>query len=1754
TQEPRTRSNSISAAWSYLWRGSKPQHHPQHPNANPSTRSPNKQQAIKEEENNEDDEDRVLGKGITRKVLPQQRRTPYSAQSSPAGSSRTSPRLEPSRLPDQQQQQQQQQNQQTQQPSALERIAIHNGNINTALASNLHHSTPSQPLTTVDDIQDEIFHEGTLPFSLEDSRPHYHAQLRQQQHQQQRQSSSRSHSGHDRQLSAHDSINSLGASIASVSGTGTPSNVRDGCGNKDKDNIPKKLSKPNQSLSSSSTSSFLPPAVGLGLIGVHGSQEHSGLLLQFDTPLSGPSYFDITPSSSQANTMSTTKKSSGFTTKTPGRRTKRTPAHSISSTITNCGMSSSRRVSCTDTASQNSASFIDDQDLEVDENSFYIHLQKMQERFQTQQEPGWLRTQHARLQAKHRIPGSGSPQADQRGVFGGKKPGLFTRIHSNSSSPNSSDYSSSPSFHLGPQHSRQSSSGANFPRHQPIFPFNCFQPGNVVCVPRERSLGGLTFHKAFVDTHILTPSPYYRGQYLTLDHKVVEIDRDYVREISGFSHPRSVQILAEEMVYNEAAKKATRVLVIERPLEGDGIVQTRATEGPIMPNLRQFTSDLAFIESFPELGRAIRDFNNLCQEFENTYVYIHGFATYTLEKLRLIYEKASRDYVEDSVKLQKILNQGVQAEQDCFAELMENIVLGKLYHKLFINSLMPCYAERDVEIDAIIAKYHRYLFGVGSHRGIDSGACLAATDNPILQETLKKLGLAEKWRNMRVDHALDGAAGLFRAWDKGDQEDSSPLSLSSQRIVAANLLQENERRQLRESLRIFVQDDKYRSEKRASKIFESGSQEDGDEMDDEEEDDDEDEQRDLTANAIWNTPLEKAYCIKLVLDKIATVAEDHLMNGQGFSFMPKKRSEVSVTTDDFIPLLAIVIIQAKMMHLGSNMYYIQRFRINTPKPDLNFALVTFEATIEFLKTDPLGLIGTDQNTVSSSMSLGSVSRTSLHGSQSFFEVEKMSSTEEVQTPTQLWGTPSHTGWGFSPPRASELASFDLPNSDKTFRASPPKSSSARPTCVSRPSDSSQHDQQRHFRSASVNFDDRIRRVVQVDEAGSSSNNSSWSKSPMLGPRFTSGTNSPLASASPTYGVISSSTETVPGPVARRPSHQLSQMPQRHSISNGQAHMYTHTQHNHYQNRVSLDQGRDSIGRSTHIPMPSPSLTPQLVVKPPIMLPPKTPPMSGQNTSGRARPMSMIAVGGLSSLGYSSSYGGSGATTTTRKSFSSNHSSPATSPRLGPGTGSRQSGSRSNSLMSGPFPMTRANSMSMVITADELTREVEAMTLKDTIPSEPLSPVSPVSPWAPQATMQPPSQSSPLSSSPAQLESPVLTEPPTGLMVLQTPEVSRPPINRAGASTPGHIRMSSSSTMSSISTPTTPSTFSSASGNALLESLNANSHLSSPLNPNSEAASGSLVTEASVTKFPPGHETGTHPLSLGSLNTELSTSKQSNVRRHLPKLSLSLSPSPSAPSTAFCKATVTSTHATTSIDDLEPTSTVLVTDKYGAPTTNIAPPTPLSATPSGRSSISNDSRSSFGPRTKETMAHHQKVDSGKYVNHSSNHSISSVRSHTSAGNNSIGDHFSHGTALDFEHGFRDDLCIDPRISDRRRNSSISLKSTRHISSFQPEKVIMLWNQNQAGSVVDGHNGGGGQRIGASSVNRLTVSNADLPISASVPSSPFNCQRPFTPTASSFVIENPQQTKQMMGDFLSRLAKVEDGDVLVGNGRDGIMTRQ
>lgn len=92
------------------------------------------------------------------------------------------------------------------------------------------------------------------------------------------------------------------------------------------------------------------------------------------------------------------------------------------------------------------------------------------------------------------------------------------------------------------------------------------------------------------ETHAFLPSPFYKGQYQSLNGKVVAIEKGYVTEVSGkycikrnwkasqlyklnskttlgFQQLRTIRIISEETHYSQRRK--ITVLTIDRPLEGE---------------------------------------------------------------------------------------------------------------------------------------------------------------------------------------------------------------------------------------------------------------------------------------------------------------------------------------------------------------------------------------------------------------------------------------------------------------------------------------------------------------------------------------------------------------------------------------------------------------------------------------------------------------------------------------------------------------------------------------------------------------------------------------------------------------------------------------------------------------------------------------------------------------------------------------------------------------------------------------------------------------------------------------------------------------------------------------------------------------------------------------------------------------------------------------------------------------------------------
>ncbi|KAF9971058.1 hypothetical protein BGZ73_006032, partial [Actinomortierella ambigua] len=1532
--QSRNRSSSLSAAWSFFWKskgssnhsssngsgsngvtaaggsggssglsnGSKDNGVSESTATNGGHRHPS---TIHEEE---DEEDRALVKGVTRKVLPQRRATTVGM-----GGSGTTTRLDV-----QHQHQQQQQHQQTlsTQPSKessthlspsssssssvyaprtpRQRASLDQHRSSSISASWVASYAPSYPSTVLSyPILEGIAVKGEIK-NVDTSHmvgtPHHHE---------------------------------------GVTTDSPPSTLQDGITAKNADYL-------------------LSP-------GLQSSQQI--IQLHTSSSVQEPSYFDISPTVVSPSSSSSVSRAAappyyGSRHGHPSSRHSIVPAPS--SMI-------SRR---SDTHSQSSAltGFIDEKDTELDENSFFVHLRRMQERAAAQHEPGWLRTQHAILQAKHRIPlGSFSSshtdytRDSHGGANGGGSGSRRTSLIPGSASSSATSFSQpflsmfqssneQQQQHNHYQQQHQSHDSSNLFSHshssklgklqQPVLPFNCFQPNHVICVPRERSLGGLIFHKSFIDTHVLTPSPYFQGQFLTLDGKAVEIDRDVVRTISGFGHPRVIQILSEETVYDSNSSRPTRILILERPLEGDGKILAP-------PGLD---------------ARVLRDFNSLCLEFEKTYVYIRGFASYALEKLRLIYNKTRRDCLEDSVKLQRLVKQGSQADQDAFSELIENIVLGKLYHKIYHQSLIPIYEFKDEEVDPIIAAYHQYFFSPGVHRGLLGGLSLAASESKHLQQTLRKLGLSEELQTLKIEQALEPAAVVMRCWDASTETGASSGATngngysSGRRIISkarvANPLDQDA--EDAESIKQAYQQERMEREKakrqspfsphssrdsprrNTTGTFQDGrSSIDGSVTAASHRSSSSEREQDGRRSIL--TPLEKACSLKQMLDLIALGAEDHLLDRCGFGFARKKRSDVSVTTDDLIPLLTLAVILARPVNLSTNIFYIQRFRINNPRPEWSFSLVTLEACVEFLKTDPLEILGHRTN----SMTMNS---TSTNASQ---HLDHTSSSSLFNGGPQEWpafvpwGEPSETGWGFSPPKCSNgslpptPAAADipdphsmLPTSMDTIARRPAASSGAKDDATGLlPLDQ----QSRHSRSFSMNFEDRSNGGRQ--EVGEGSGGSSGQGSPFLrGVRLNSGSGS----------VNSNSGHP-------RANSLRSTLPQS------------------YHNRITVDQGKDLYSGPTIVPLqPSSSMTmgggcSHLVVKPQILLPPppKTPPVGSQKTQPsrvRSRPMSMIAPSSSPSP-LAHSYSSSPASGVGQsllhmrqnsQTSSSGQSSPATSPKLGPprfsngnissnggsGTSSGISGRRSvSNTVVAPFPVLRANSMTnaMAIQATVAAAEVAASMAA-------AATTGGASPWQEQQEQQQQQQGTEDSPSPshASLPSPPSSSTGTGIAA-RTGHRSSP---SGGGS--GHrlsVKTSPSRTTTSISTPSTPTIFTPASSPVLRAALTGGGmttttttngimstlqqHIqqtastpSPPRKSTEEGSRGGVLDTQEGNSLSPASSDGKvngeeqhqeHPPSSPS---SPSSSKRSPERSAPGRLTLSLiSPPASQPSTAFFKENV-----------------------------------------------------------------------------------------------------------------------------------------------------------------------------------------------------------------------------------------------------------
>ncbi|KAI9313780.1 hypothetical protein BX666DRAFT_1863637 [Dichotomocladium elegans] len=231
-----------------------------------------------------------------------------------------------------------------------------------------------------------------------------------------------------------------------------------------------------------------------------------------------------------------------------------------------------------------------------------------------------------------------------------------------------------------------------------------FSRSSVVCVPHSRSLEGLILTKDFIETHSYNPSPYYQGQYQAANGKVISIELPIISTMSGFKEPRIVYVMAEEWVYIK--RKKIRVFMIERALEGDPLPpQPRSPNTLSIPTVRNSKTDLDFLNMLPENAEAMIELQLGIQKFVNTYVYIRGFNAYTVDKIQHMYAKAYMTILQKNSRLREACL--VQSEHDHLLELVENVVMGFLYDKIWVQSLRTILQSQDSYLDSICSAYAR---------------------------------------------------------------------------------------------------------------------------------------------------------------------------------------------------------------------------------------------------------------------------------------------------------------------------------------------------------------------------------------------------------------------------------------------------------------------------------------------------------------------------------------------------------------------------------------------------------------------------------------------------------------------------------------------------------------------------------------------------------------------------------------------------------------------------------------------------------------------------------------------------------------------------------------------------------------------------------------------------------------------------------------------------------------------------------------
>jgi len=316
----------------------------------------------------------------------------------------------------------------------------------------------------------------------------------------------------------------------------------------------------------------------------------------------------------------------------------------------------------------------------------------------------------------------------------------------------------------------------------------------VLCVPTRRSLGSANFNEHFIQTHVLRTSPYFKEEYINENGQCVNIKDGTIETRTGFQEARKVNILNEEIFYNEDIEMdgSYKVYLISGPLVGDISTPVVSQQQKVLMksmedrSLTEWTNAIVLLLSRgrpdispKSLGKKLQYLTiERCREFNMSYTVLPGFIKAVGEKTWRIQNSI---LTEVSRTLQSGLLKSSTLEEAAVG--IECLVLGRIYTKIYDavskqHELDDAHALQNfLKLSNSTAK--EFGCGLGEHATIEdfdfSKAIRAMQDIEDKERTwpLKKL------------QALNQTANeIQKAIQKCCKKNSAPLTLAADDMLS----------------------------------------------------------------------------------------------------------------------------------------------------------------------------------------------------------------------------------------------------------------------------------------------------------------------------------------------------------------------------------------------------------------------------------------------------------------------------------------------------------------------------------------------------------------------------------------------------------------------------------------------------------------------------------------------------------------------------------------------------------------------------------------------------------------------------------------------------------------------------------------------------------------------------------------------------------------------------------------------------------